>query len=107
MFIPPSSDEITPRELSAKLQSGAQITLLDVREPSEYASCKIDGALLIPLGELEHTYSRLNPSEEIIVYCKVGVRSAAAVQLLIQKGYKNVKNLAGGIIRWIDEVNWM
>lgn len=107
MFIPPSPDEITPRELSKKLQSGAQIILLDVREPYEYASCKINGALLIPLGELKHTYGRLDPSAEIIVYCKIGVRSAVAVQFLIQKGYKSVKNLAGGIIRWVDEFGRM
>jgi adenylyltransferase/sulfurtransferase len=96
---------ITPSELAALLkQSGEKIFLLDVREPYEYAICHLD-AKLIPLKELTERYRELNPSCPIVVYCKMGARSQGAVEFLQQRGFTSVKNLEGGILRWINEID--
>jgi adenylyltransferase/sulfurtransferase len=75
-----------------------------VREAQEYQINRIAGSTLIPLGELPQRYQELDPSIEIIAQCKMGGRSAKAAEFLRQKGFM-VKNLTGGILRWIDEVD--
>lgn len=94
--------EITREQLEEKIKNADDFILIDVREPSEFAAGSIDGAILIPLGELKIEIKNFNfPSEkEIIVYCQTGRRSEAAAEILEKLGYKNVKNLKGGIIEW-------
>ena len=81
------------------------VFLLDVREPREWDIARIDGATLIPLGELPKRLSEVPRDQDVIVQCKSGVRSAKAVNLLREQGFTRVKNLKGGILDWIDKVD--
>ena len=74
-------NEITATELKARMDAGDDIQLIDVRQPDEYAFAKIDGAKLIPLGEIPSRMSEIDPSKETIVHCKMGGRSAKAAAL--------------------------
>ena len=82
-----------------------KLTVIDVREPSEVDICKIEGSVLIPLGELEERYTELDSSKEIVVQCKLGGRSANAVAFLQSKGIEKSVNLAGGIIAWAESID--
>src|SRR5688572_1687296 len=97
--------EITPVELKKKLDAGETPFILDVREPNEYQINKIAGSTLIPLGELPRRYQELPRDREIIAQCKMGGRSAKAMEFLKTVGFTNVKNLRGGILEWIDKVD--
>ncbi len=96
--------EITVEQLKARLDLGDDIFLLDVREPREYEIVNL-GAPLIPLSELPKRYGDLDPSREIVVYCKVGGRSAKAAAFLRQRGFKNIRNLVGGIDAWAKRID--
>ncbi|HNP59229.1 MAG TPA: rhodanese-like domain-containing protein [Nitrospirales bacterium] len=96
---------ITVRDLKARMDKGDQIFLLDVREPHEYSIAKIEGSVLIPLGQVPHSLKQLDPSAEIVAYCHKGMRSADAVGFLLQQGFSNVKNLIGGIEAWSIEID--
>ena len=63
------------------------------------------GSTLIPLGDLPRRYQELDPEQDIVVHCKMGGRSAKAVDYLKTVGFKKVKNLRGGILEWIDKVD--
>lgn len=95
---------ITPRELKDRLGKGEQLFLLDVREPWEYSLAKLEGSVLIPLGTLPHSLSKLDKNNEIITYCHHGMRSADAAGFLLQQGFLNVKNLMGGIDAWSVQI---
>ena len=97
--------EITPRELSELLRSGAPLDLVDVREPHEWEIGRIDGARLIPLDRFPEHLGEFDATREIVVHCRSGVRSAKAVRQLQAAGYTRVHNLAGGILRWSDDVD--
>ncbi len=96
---------ITVRDLKARMDKGDKIFLLDVREPHEYSLAKIEGSVLIPLGQVPHSLKQLDPSAEIVAYCHKGMRSADAVGFLLQQGFSNVKNLIGGIEAWSIEID--
>jgi adenylyltransferase/sulfurtransferase len=100
---------ITVQELKEKLDAGEDVFLLDVREPFEQYQSKIDydNSALISVDELG---SRLNEikdhkKDEIVCMCRSGSRSAKACGLLEKKGFKNVKNLKGGINQWAKEID--
>lgn len=97
--------DIEAGELARLLRSGAQITLLDVREPHELEISRLEGARLIPLGQLAARLSELDSAEEMVVFCKSGSRSARALELLTSAGFRKVKNLKGGINAWAREVD--
>jgi len=97
--------EIDSRELKRRLEAGQDIFLLDVRNPDEYAICRLDGAELIPLPQLLEGMHRLDSARETTVYCHTGVRSAQAVNFLRGIGFTKVKNLRGGIDAWSTEVD--
>ncbi len=99
------SHTITVRELKNRLDKGDQVFLLDVREPHEYSLAKIEGSVLIPLGELPSSLEKLDQDVEIVALCKMGMRSADAVMFLLQQGFTNVKNLVGGIDAWSIEID--
>ncbi len=101
----PVSGDIEPVEVKAKQDRGDKFVLIDVREPHEYQICRIPGSTLIPLGELPKRLGELNPSDEFVMHCKSGVRSAKAVDLLKQSGFKKVRNMKGGILAWSDKVD--
>jgi len=97
--------EVTVEELKAKIDRGDDFFLLDVREPNEYQICRIAGSKLIPLGELARRTGELDRDREMVVHCKMGGRSAKAVSLLQERGFKRVSNLKGGILSWIDRID--
>jgi len=98
-------DEITPKQLAVQMQADPELFLLDVREPFEVDICSIDGAWLIPLGVLPTRFAEVPKDRDVVVHCRSGARSAQAVQFLQSRGYTRVKNLVGGILRWIDEID--
>ena len=100
-----TTDEMTPRELKERLDRGEPIVIVDVREPQEYQINRIAGSRLIPLGELPQRYEELDQNAAIVCQCKSGARSAKATGFLRSIGFKNVRNLAGGIQAWIDQVD--
>jgi molybdopterin/thiamine biosynthesis adenylyltransferase/rhodanese-related sulfurtransferase/molybdopterin converting factor small subunit len=97
--------EITPRELKEKIDRGDDFVLVDVREPEEYAIARIPGSRLIPLRTVPERVHELSSADEIVVHCRSGVRSGQAVEFMKQAGYRKVKNLVGGILRWSDDVD--
>ncbi|MBV9464091.1 MAG: molybdopterin-synthase adenylyltransferase MoeB [Verrucomicrobiae bacterium] len=97
--------EISVRELKARLDRREDFVLLDVREPFEYQICRIPGSTLIPLGELPKRVAELDRGKEILIHCKSGGRSKKAVKLLQEAGFARLKNVAGGIEAWSDEVD--
>jgi len=97
--------EITPAELAAKQARRDDFDLIDVREPHEWAIAKIPGARLVPLGTFTESLSSFDSARDIVVTCKMGGRSAKAVRQLQAAGFKKVWNLAGGILRWSDDVD--
>jgi molybdopterin/thiamine biosynthesis adenylyltransferase/rhodanese-related sulfurtransferase len=97
--------EITPRELAEQMRAGAEVDLIDVREPGEWEVARLPGARLVPLGQLASSMAKLDSAREIVVMCRSGQRSANAARQLQAAGFRKVKNLAGGILRWSDEVD--
>ncbi len=97
--------EIRPRELNEKLQKGERMVILDVRNPEEAEISRIEGSILIPLPELPERVAELSTADRIVVHCRMGARSAKAVEFLRSVGFRKVKNLVGGINAWADEVD--
>jgi len=98
--------EITVRELKNKLDAGEDLQLIDVREPDENAFAKIDGSALIPLGQIVNRKDELDESRPAVIHCKMGGRSAKAIEALQAAGYKGeLKNLVGGITTWSNEID--
>ncbi len=94
--------DVTPQWLQERK---ASIQLIDVREPGEREISSIDGSLPLPFGELKSRFAEVSKEKEVVVYCKVGERSALAVEFLLTMGFERVFNLAGGIERWADEID--
>ena len=100
-----SIPEISVQELEALKKANADIFILDVRNPNEYAICHLDGGHLIPLNELPARLNELNPEQHIIIHCHAGGGSRRATEFLIKEGFKNVSNLRGGITAWANEID--
>jgi adenylyltransferase/sulfurtransferase len=96
--------EIEPEELADQLQNGG-VRLIDVREPHELRISQIQGAELIPLGQLAGRMHELDSAQEIVLFCKSGSRSARALELLAGAGFRKLKNLRGGINAWARDVD--
>ena len=98
--------EITATELKQRLDAGDDIQLIDVRQPDENAFARIPGAKLIPLGEILNRMGELDENRETVIHCKMGGRSARAIEMLQAAGFKgDLKNLKGGITAWSNEVD--
>jgi molybdopterin/thiamine biosynthesis adenylyltransferase/rhodanese-related sulfurtransferase len=96
--------EITPVELAERLKAG-DVDLIDVREPHEWDIARIPGARLIPMGEFPDAIPSLDATRDIVVQCRSGMRSGKVVRQLQAAGFTHVWNLAGGILRWSDDVD--
>ena len=96
--------EILPPDLAARL-TDRDFDLIDVREPHEWDIAHLPGAQLIPLGTLPERLASLDPAREIVLYCRSGARSAQALRQLQAAGFRRLRNLAGGILRWSEEVD--
>jgi adenylyltransferase/sulfurtransferase len=101
----PDLPAMTVHELKELRDAGDNHFLLDVREPHEQSICRIAGATLIPLGELENRTNELPKDKRILVHCKSGGRSARAVSRLRELGFNDVWNISGGIIAWAREID--
>ena len=98
--------EITATELKHRMDAGDDIQLIDVRQPDEYNFAKIPGAKLIPLGDIIKRMDEIDPNRETVVHCKMGGRSAKAIEALQRAGFKGgLKNMKGGITAWSNEVD--
>jgi rhodanese-related sulfurtransferase/cytochrome oxidase Cu insertion factor (SCO1/SenC/PrrC family) len=96
---------VTISALDAKelIDSNPDIVILDVRTPSEYGEERLEGALNLPLQELQERIGELDKNSIILAYCKTGIRSAQASQILVDNGFINIYNMDGGITEWKNE----
>jgi molybdopterin/thiamine biosynthesis adenylyltransferase/rhodanese-related sulfurtransferase len=97
--------EVSVSELKERMDNGAPFVLIDVREPHEFDICRIPGSQLIPLSEFTRRMNELNSSDEILIHCLSGMRSAQATSLLRKAGFRKVYNVRGGIRAWASEVD--
>ena len=99
-------EEITPAELKQRLDKGDDIQIVDVREDNEVAIGRIPNSIHIPLGQILGRMKDIDPNRETVVHCKMGGRSARAIDALQRSGFQGkLVNLKGGILRWSDEVD--
>ena len=85
-------------------QANPKPLILDVREPWEYAICRLDGAELVPMRQLPAALDQLNPERETVVVCHHGIRSFSVCRYLEQMGFTNLVNLEGGVAAWARDV---
>ncbi|MGA7987201.1 MAG: rhodanese-like domain-containing protein [Candidatus Dormiibacterota bacterium] len=97
----PDSFEVSPKATSEALRAGGAV-LVDVRERSEYAEARIPGSVLIPLAELPSRMGEIPADKDVYVHCRMGGRSARAVEYLRAFGRPNAFNVSGGIDAWQD-----
>lgn len=97
--------DITVKELKERMDRGDAPRLIDVREPHEAAICSIPGAELIPAAQFAQQLGELDPQQELVIHCRSGGRSGMAVQMLKARGFTNVRNLTGGVLAWINEID--
>lgn len=97
--------DISATQLAERLSQGNSVRLVDVREPHELEISRLEGAKLIPLGQLAARLPELDSADEIVLFCKSGSRSARALELLASAGFRKMKNLKGGINAWAREVD--
>ena len=99
-------EEITATELKQRLDRGDDLQIIDVREQKEYDVARLEGSKLIPLGQVVGRMNEIDPSRETVVHCKLGGRSAKAIEALKAAGFKaRLVNLKGGITAWSNEVD--
>lgn len=99
-------EEITATELNERLERGDDVQIIDVREPNEHEIARIPGAKLIPLGQVANRIEEIDASRETVVHCKMGGRSAKAIEALKRAGFAGrLLNLKGGITAWSNEVD--
>ncbi len=98
-----SIKQISATELKTRIQHEPHLFLLDVREPNEFQYARIENSVLIPLNQIPQRLGELNPQREMVVICHHGMRSSQACMYLVNSGFKNVSNLAGGIDAWSSD----
>jgi sulfur-carrier protein adenylyltransferase/sulfurtransferase len=96
--------QMTVQELKQRRDAGEDIFVLDVREPHEYQFANIGGTL-IPMNQVPQRLAEIDRNREIVVRCRSGGRSQRVAEFLAAQGYPNVKNLAGGILAWSDQID--
>ena len=104
IFIFNNMKEISVQELKEKIDNGEDFQLIDVREDFEYETSNL-GGVLIPLGGILIETDKIAKDKPVIVQCRSGKRSAAAIMQLEQLGYTNLYNLQGGILAWANEID--
>ena len=99
-------EEITATELKQRLDQGDDLQIIDVREPNEFEIGRIPNSTLIPLGQVLNRQNEIDPNRETVVHCKMGGRSARAIEALQRSGFTGrLMNLKGGITAWSNEVD--
>ena len=98
--------EIDPESVQKISKRGESFTLLDVREPWEFETARIEGAKLMPMGDIpSRANQELDPEDHIVVYCHHGVRSMNVTAWLRQQGFEKAQSMAGGIDAWSRRVD--
>ncbi len=98
--------EIDPESVQRMSKGGERFTLLDVREPWEFDAARIEGAKLMPMGDVpSRANQELDPEDHIVVYCHHGVRSMNVTAWLRQQGFEKAQSMAGGIDGWSRNVD--
>jgi rhodanese-related sulfurtransferase len=99
--------QIMPEDVKAKLDAGEPVYLLDVRQPEEYAICRLPGSVSIPLNDLVYRAGEIDPpaGATLVVYCHHGVRSVSGAAFLQTAGFDNVYSMAGGIEAWSQRID--
>src|SRR6266850_452390 len=101
-----SMDEISATEVKQRLDKGDDLQIIDVREDNEVAVARIPNSVHIPLAQVINRMNEIDPNRETVVHCKMGGRSARAIDALQRSGFKGkLINLKGGIIGWSNEVD--
>jgi rhodanese-related sulfurtransferase len=99
-------EEITATQLKERLDKGDDIQIIDVREDKEFAFARIPNSVHIPLGQVLARMDEIDPNRETVVHCKMGGRSARAIEALQRSGFTGkLMNLKDGIIGWSNEVD--
>ena len=102
---PSTGGEITAEQLKKRIDAGEDLYVLDVRNLNEFQICRIPGTTLLPLPELGARFTEVPRDREVIVHCKMGGRSAKAIEFLKTQGYTKLLNLTGGILAWGEKVD--
>jgi len=98
--------EFSPRELKAYLESAEEKPLLlDVREPWEFDTARIEGSTLVPMSSMARHMEELDPHRETVVICHHGIRSRLMCRFLESHGFSNLINLSGGVDAWARDVD--
>ena len=97
--------EISVHDLKKKMDLDDKLQILDVREPTEVAYGIIPNAMTIPMSEIPKKLNKLNDQKDLYIYCKSGIRSAKVCEYLLQKDFKNVYNVKGGIVSWSRDID--
>ena len=98
--------EVTPEDVKQITDRGESFTLIDVREPWEFETSRIQGATLIPMGDVpSRAHQELDPDDHIVVYCHDGVRSLNVTAWLRQQGFEKAQWMSGGIDAWSRTVD--
>ena len=98
--------EITPEDVKMKIDQGDKFTLLDVREPWEFETASLEGAKLIPMGDISaRANQELDPEDHIVVICHHGIRSMNVTAWLRQQGFEKAQSMRGGIDAWSRHVD--
>ena len=98
--------EISATELKERLDRGDDLQIIDVREANEVAVAKLPNSIHIPLAQVLNRMSEIDPNRETVVHCKMGGRSARAIEALKRSGFEgNLMNLKGGITAWSNDVD--
>lgn len=102
----PQMPEIAATELKQRLDNGEDIQIVDVREANEVAVARLPNSIHIPLAQVLNRMAEIDPARETVVHCKMGVRSAKAIEALQRSGFTgNLLNLKGGITAWSNDVD--
>lgn len=95
---------ILPFDVKERLKKGEKLNIVDVRENEEVVTGKIPGAKHIRLGDLQERYKEIDPNAETIIVCRSSNRSGVASEFLVNMGYRNVKNMVGGMSAWDGDI---
>jgi rhodanese-related sulfurtransferase len=96
---------IVPAELQKKIAAGEKLQMIDVREAWEFETARIQGSILIPMGDVARRISEIDPDSEIVVICHHGGRSMQVGALLERQGFSKITNLSGGVDAWARTVD--
>jgi rhodanese-related sulfurtransferase len=97
--------EILPRDVKARMDRGEHFLFIDVREPWEHQTAHIEGAKLIPLGQIRASFGELDVDGDVVLFCHHGMRSLDAAAWLRSQGVEGARSMTGGIERWAVEID--